>query len=74
MFLAKEKSLYQKLNYMSWSNASFIGYFWSPIKEEKNVKEHLKQEKANAEIVPFDDHHIPEPTYFQDAEFIRPWQ
>jgi len=73
MFIAKEKALYQTLNQMKWQNASFIGYFWAPLDMEQNTRS-IVQKYTAAKVEAYDNHNIPEPTYFKINEFTDAFQ
>jgi len=73
MFIAKEKALYQTLNMMKWQNASFIGYFWAPNDMEQNTRTIVGKYTA-AKVEAYDNHNIPEPTYFKINEFTEAFQ
>ena len=40
-FVAKEKNLYNQLNFMKQGQTTYIGFFWSPDEEEVKIKEVL---------------------------------
>jgi vacuolar-type H+-ATPase subunit I/STV1 len=69
--LTKEKSVYDLINKTNMFNSNFIGYFWAPLSEEENIKKRI--EETTARVQPFDNHSIPEPTYFVVPEPLYPW-
>ena len=68
MFLAQEQALYQNMNMMRAANQRFIGYFWAPVENEKEITQSICSD-GTAEIEPYDDHTIEKPTYFKPNEF-----
>jgi hypothetical protein len=68
IFLAKERSVYDLVNRTNAFGTNFIGYFWAPRLEEDNIKKRIEETAARVE--PYDDHSIPEPTYFVVPEPI----
>jgi len=37
MFLAQEKELYKTLNTLRQQNHRFIGFFWAPVENEREI-------------------------------------
>lgn len=72
MFLAKEKALYQNLNMMKRQNNILIGFFWAPLEYENVIRLSLQSQTAT-KMVLYNDHNIPEPTFFKKNEFSTPW-
>ena len=72
MFLAREKALYENLNRLNKTQNAAQGYFWAPTKKIDEIKSKINE--TNAEIEEFNNHIIPEPTYFDVPEFINVWQ
>lgn len=81
MFVIKEKSIYNALNYLKLQSTYYEGYFWAPIDEEPNmmkVLQDLVREKPNiaggqiqavkppAELTP--------PTHLKLNDFSAPFQ
>jgi len=71
MFLAREKELYQNLNRLNKSSTSNQGYFWAPVRRIEEIR--AKIEETKGDIEEFDDHIIPEPTYYETPEFLGAW-
>ncbi len=72
MFLAREKELYQNLNKLSKSATSNQGYFWAPTRNIEEIKSVIGETKGD--ITEFNNHIIPEPTYYNTTEFLFVWQ
>ena len=71
MFLAREKALYENLNMLNKSATSNQGYFWAPVKNIEQIK--AKIGETRGDIEEFNNHIIPEPTYYQTPEFLAVW-
>jgi len=71
MFLAREKALYENLNRLNISATSNQGYFWAPTRNIEELKTKIGETKA--EIEEFNNHIIPEPTYYNTPEFLDMW-
>ena len=69
--MTKERSVYDLVNRTNAFGTNFIGYFWAPLTEEEQIKKRI--EETTARIQPYDDHSIPEPTYFDVPEPLQPW-
>jgi vacuolar-type H+-ATPase subunit I/STV1 len=67
-FVAKEKAIYNSLNYMRQGNQIFIGYFWCPTHAEGDMRNSLR-EFNSTEIRRKDNHNIKRPTYLKTNEF-----
>jgi len=53
------------------SATSNQGYFWAPV---KNIEQIIaKIGETRGEIEEFNNHIIPEPTYYQTPEFLAVW-
>ena len=71
MFMAREKALYENLNKLNESSTSYYGYFWAATRDFEQIKSNISD--TSGEIVEFNNHIIPEPTYFKTPEFISIW-
>ena len=73
MFLAKEKALYTTMNMMKMQNTTFIGYFWAPAEEERNIMDKLSK-FPTVRMMRYDNHHIARPTYIKTNEVTEVFQ
>ena len=69
MFLAKEKTLNQTLNYVKWRESTFIGYFWAPLEDEVVIEEAIKNDYPSATITPESKYNITRPTYIKTNDY-----
>jgi len=74
MFLAKEKALFQTLNMMKMQNTTFIGYFWAPAEEERNIMDKISNKFPTVRMVRYENHTIPRPTYIKTNEVTEIFQ
>lgn len=69
--MSREKALYENLNKLNESSTSNYGYFWAPTREIEQIKSKISE--TSGEIVEFNNHIIPEPTYYNVPEFLSVW-
>ena len=72
-FVSKEKSLYHALNNMRQGASAYIGFFWSPISEEQEIRRTLSQ-YPTTDFKRFSNHTIKPPTFIKDNEFMGAFQ
>lgn len=71
-FVAKEKSIYNAINYMNQRQSTYIGFIWAPVDQEAYIKEQLKVfpttefNRWNTN----DDSGLVPPTYFKSNDVI----
>ena len=53
-------------------NNILIGFFWAPKDKENEIRTQLQNQTAT-KMVLYENHTIPEPTYFKKNEFSTPW-
>lgn len=69
-FVAKEKAIYNALNYMRQGNSIFIGYFWCPTNAENDLR-HKLRDFNTTEIRRYENHTIKKPTFIKTNEFTN---
>lgn len=72
-FVAKEKNLYNALNNMKQGQSTYIGYFWSPNDEEREIRSVLSN-YPTTDFKRFENHSITPPTYIKSNEFYGIFQ
>jgi V-type H+-transporting ATPase subunit a len=72
-FVAKEKTLYHSLNNMKPGASAYIGFFWSPIADEGQIREVL-QHYPTTDFKRFSNHTIKPPTYIKSNDFTFAFQ
>ncbi|CDW80575.1 v-type atpase 116kda subunit family protein [Stylonychia lemnae] len=72
-FVSKEKNLYHALNNMRQGQTTYIGYFWSPSLEEREIRDVLSN-YPTTDFQRFENHSITPPTYIKSNEFTYTFQ
>lgn len=72
-FVAKEKSIYNAMNYMRQGTSTYIGYMWCPTATEDEVRTSLRQ-FPTTEFKRYENHTIKPPTYIKNNEFTGSFQ
>lgn len=67
-FVAKERSLYFAMNMMKQTQSTYIGYFWSPCKQEHIIRDVLSH-YASTEFKLFSEHSIKPPTFIKTNDY-----
>jgi V-type H+-transporting ATPase subunit a len=72
-FVAKEKAIYNTMNYMRQGTTTYIGYFWSPSVAEDTIRQALRG-YPSTDVQRFENHTIKPPTYIKVNEFTASFQ
>jgi len=79
LYILNEKYLYENLNKMKLDQNIFVGVFWLPTSEVKNLKKAIrvmgkKKRVKTPQIYHRKEHELIPPTFIRTNEFTTPFQ